>query len=91
LDSNLMHSVIMTSTPRILYWLPATLAVMHAVIAWRKEGLQVCYTIDAGPNVHVICTTQFAEQVVARLKSLPGVETVLIASPGGPAHCIDTP
>jgi diphosphomevalonate decarboxylase len=90
LDSNLMHGVIMSSTPRLLYWQPATLAVMRAVIAWRKEGVPVCYTVDAGPNVHVICTMPDAPQVAERLKNLPGVEAVLTATVGGPAHCSDT-
>jgi diphosphomevalonate decarboxylase len=31
------------------------LTVMHAVREWRAGGLPVAYTIDAGPNVHVIC------------------------------------
>lgn len=89
LDSNLMHGVIMTSTPRILYWQPATLTVMQAVVAWRAEGLPVCYTVDAGPNVHVICLATHAGQTAERLKRLPGVQQVLTARPGGPAHCAD--
>jgi diphosphomevalonate decarboxylase len=89
LDSNLMHGVIMTSSPRILYWQPATLTVMQAVTAWRKQGLPICYTIDAGPNVHVICTAPIAFEVAERLKALDGVEAVLRATPGGPARIID--
>jgi diphosphomevalonate decarboxylase len=88
LDSNLMHSVIMTSNPRILYWQPATLAVMQSVVTWRAAGLPVCYTIDAGPNVHVICTAPDAAQIAEQLKALPGVEDVLTASPGGPARVL---
>ena len=91
LDSNLMHGVIMTSNPRILYWLPATLEVMRSVVAWRAAGLPACYTIDAGPNVHVICTASSAARVAERLKALPGVESVLTAAPGGPACVLDEP
>lgn len=89
LDSNLMHAVIMTSTPPILYWQPATLAVMQAVTAWRETGLPAAYTIDAGPNVHVICPASYADQVTARLEQLPGVQQVLRAAPGGPAQWFD--
>ena len=85
-DSNLMHAVMMTSTPRLVYWLPATLAVMHAVIEWRRRGIPACYTNDAGPNVHVICEASHAIQVKTRLAELPGVEDVLSAPPGGPAR-----
>ena len=55
LDSNMMHAVMMTSSPPLVYWQPATLAIMHAVSTWRQQGLPACYTNDAGPNVHVLC------------------------------------
>jgi diphosphomevalonate decarboxylase len=89
LDSNMMHGVMMTSSPRLVYWLPGTLAVMHAVESWRQEGISVCYTIDAGPNVHVITLETHAAEVTRRLKQIPGVLDVLQASPGGPARLVD--
>jgi diphosphomevalonate decarboxylase len=88
LDSNLMHAVMMTSTPPLLYWQPATVAVMQAVQAWRADGLEVCYTIDAGPNVHVLCPASAARQVAERLAKIPGVQAVLSAHPGGPARLV---
>jgi diphosphomevalonate decarboxylase len=89
-DSNIMHAVMMTSTPRLVYWLPGTLAVMQAVVDWRDEGLEACYTIDAGPNVHVITPEEHAEEISRRLKNIPGVLDVLPTSPGGPARLVDT-
>jgi diphosphomevalonate decarboxylase len=86
LDSNMMHAVIMTSTPPLLYWLPATVQVMYSVIAWRKSGLPVCYTIDAGPNVHVLCPSGYAHEITDRLIQTEGVLRVLTAHPGGPAR-----
>jgi diphosphomevalonate decarboxylase len=86
LDSNLMHAVMITSTPPLLYWQPATLTVMQAVQAWRKEGLPACYTIDAGPNVHVLCPAWHSERVAQRLRELPGVLQVFTAYPGGAAY-----
>lgn len=91
LDSNLMHAVIMTSQPPLQYWLPATLAVMQAVTDWRKNGRSVCYTIDAGPNVHVICAREYAAQVASDLRQVPGVQQVLTAHPGGPARLVAPP
>lgn len=90
LDSNLMHAVMITSTPPLLYWLPATVTIMHAVQAWRNEGIPVCYTIDAGPNVHVVCPGEQVEMIVGRLCQLPGVIQVLTAHPGGPATLEET-
>lgn len=88
LDTNLMHAVMLTSTPPLLYWQPATLAVMHAVQTWRREGQPVFYTIDAGPNVHVFCPAPVAPQVAARLADIPGVEQAPTAPPGGPARLV---
>jgi diphosphomevalonate decarboxylase len=84
LDSNLMHAVMLTSTPSLLYWEPATVTVVQAAQSWRRTGLPVCYTIDAGPNVHVLCSSSASREIVDRLQQLPGVIQVLISHPGGP-------
>jgi len=86
LDCHLMHAVMMTSSPPLIYWQPATLSVMQAVIEWRKGGIPVCYTIDAGPNVHVLCPSEYAAEVSKALSAIPGVTQVLIAHPGGAAR-----
>ena len=89
LDCHLMHAVMMTSRPSLHYWMPASLAVMDAVRSWRQDGLPICYTLDAGPNVHVLCPAGEAEMLAARLQKIPGIIRVLRASPGGSAHLVD--
>ncbi len=89
LDSNLMHAIMITSTPPLLYWQPATLAVMGLVQELRQSGLPAAYTIDAGPNVHVLTPAECASEVTARLVQLEGVQQVLTAAPGGPAVLMD--
>jgi diphosphomevalonate decarboxylase len=89
LDSNLMHAVMMTSNPPLYYWHPHSLGVMRAVKAWQGEGLQVTFTLDAGPNVHVITLQAHVGEVTRRLRQLPGVLDVLIGYPGGPARLVD--
>ena len=87
-DSDIMHAVMMTSQPALFYWKPATLAVMEAVREWRSSGMQTAYTIDAGPNVHVICTQENAARVSELLANIPGVTSVLMAKAGGAAHIV---
>jgi len=89
LDSNMMHAVMMTSKPALLYWLPATLTVMQVVAAWRRKGIPAFYTIDAGPNVHVFCEENDAPTIFRRLTEIPGVSRVIIAHPGPAASLID--
>jgi len=87
-DSLMMHAVMITSSPSLMYWQPATIAIMQAVVQWRANGLAACTTIDAGPNVHVICTAEAAEEVALRLRVIPGVRQVIAARAGGPARLI---
>jgi diphosphomevalonate decarboxylase len=89
LDSDMMHAVMMTSTPALHYWKPASLDVMNCVRQWRLEGMQVCYTVDAGPNVHVICPEAEAPRVEQMLQKIKEVEKVLVARPGGPAKIVE--
>ena len=89
LDSNLMHAVMMTSDPPLFYWQPQSLALMQAVKQWQDEGLSVTYTLDAGPNVHVICPQDIMGEVISRLRAFPGVMDVLKGLPAGPARLLD--
>lgn len=88
LDSDMMHAVMMTSSPPLLYWQPATIAVMQAVRAARARGLAVCYTIDAGPNVHVLCPKSERDSARALLENLEGVQQVLESGPGEGARLL---
>jgi diphosphomevalonate decarboxylase len=88
LDSDMMHAVMMTSRPALHYWKPASLDVMNCVRGWRAEGMQVCYTVDAGPNVHVICLEDQSQIVEKKLREIPGVQNVLVARPGGAAQLV---
>jgi len=89
LDSDMMHAVMMTSTPALHYWKPASLAVMEAVRAWRTDGLPACYTVDAGANVHVLTLESEAQVIEKNLRGINGVENILVARPGGAARIVN--
>jgi diphosphomevalonate decarboxylase len=89
LDSDIMHSVMMTSNPPLMYWQSATVGIFHAVREWRSKGLPVGYTVDAGANAHVICLGEYAREVENRLRDLPGITDVLVAGVGGAAHVVE--
>lgn len=86
LDSNLLHAVMMTSSPALFYWAPASLDIMKKASEWRSHGLPVCYTLDAGPNVHLITSRSHVEEVTNRIHTISGVSRVLVASAGGPVQ-----
>jgi len=76
-----LHVMAMTSKPPIFYWNKGTVEVMRSLRAWREEGLEAYYTIDAGANVHVICLTKDEMEVNKRLKKLPSVEFTIVNRP----------
>jgi diphosphomevalonate decarboxylase len=82
-DALAMHAVMMTGTPSLMYWSPGTIDVLHAVRLWRAEfGLPVYFTIDAGPNVHLITEAAHESAVVELLKGVHSVERVIVSQPG---------
>jgi diphosphomevalonate decarboxylase len=89
-DTLAMHGVMMTGRPSLLYWEPATIGLMKAVRTWREDdGLQVYFTIDAGPNIHLICEQDTVKQVNDRLASMPDVERIIISRPGPGPEFLD--
>jgi diphosphomevalonate decarboxylase len=90
LDSNMMHAVTMTSTPSLIYWDAGSLILMRTVPKWRKEGLHVAYTIDAGPNVHLICQRDDVAEIKERATSLVSPQEILLSAVGGPAYIVRT-
>ena len=87
-DAVSMHAVMMTSRPPIYYWLPSSIRLINEVQAWRAGGLEVYFTFDAGPNVHLICQAANQAEVERRLESIKGVLEVIVGGPGPGARVI---
>ncbi|MEU7646368.1 diphosphomevalonate decarboxylase [Streptomyces huasconensis] len=68
-----MHATMLAARPAVRYLSPATVAVLDGVLQLRRDGTPAYATMDAGPNVKVLCHPADAAQVA---------ETVLAAAPG---------
>ena len=77
-----MHATMLGSRPPILYWDGGTLDVMHAIHGLRQEGISAYFTIDAGPNIKVLCQPKDEEYVVNNLMRLEKVQRILRCHPG---------
>jgi len=78
-----MHATMHTARPALLYWHPGTLAVLHEVAAMRSAGIGAWITMDAGPQVKVLCAGADAPTVARRLEGL--ALRIDRLRPGGPA------
>ena len=85
-DSTIMHAVMMTSNPSLFYWAPTSVHLMKVIPNLRRSGIPVCFTLDAGPNVHAITTQDYAKTVEETLHSVDGVKTVIKSKVGGGTH-----
>jgi len=83
-----MHAIGLAARPPLLYWRGATVDCIHRVWALRAEGTPAFVTIDAGPQVKVLCAPSDAPRVAAALQAVPGVERVLTCAPGGDAEVL---
>jgi diphosphomevalonate decarboxylase len=84
-----MHFVAMKSYPPIFYWEAGTMDLIKKVTSWRTEGIDAYFTIDAGPNVHILTTPEHEAEVVKRLKKLDYVKRVIKSKPGKGPHLTD--
>src|SRR5208282_1286096 len=85
-DALSMHAVMLTSKPPLIYWNPRTIEVIRSVWELRKLGVEAYFTIDAGPNVHLITVEKHAALVGERLKREFACE--ILSNRAGPGAAI---
>lgn len=73
-----LHAVMMTSQPSVLYWTPTTVRVLQTLRTWREQGLLGYATMDAGPNVHIICEEKSHNAIKKKLAQLAGVQEIIV-------------
>lgn len=65
-----MHATMLSSWPPISYCLPETIAMMHQIWNLRKEGLELYFTQDAGPNLKLLFLEKNQEKVKEQFPSV---------------------
>ena len=86
-----MHHVIQTQHPPIMYWNDSTKKIMNAVTIWRKSGLPVYFTIDAGPNVHLVCQGVDEQAIIKKVRATEGIRQIMVNNASQGAHIIEEP
>lgn len=76
-----LHLIAMSSKPPIFYWNEGTIEIINALQKWREKGLFAYFTIDAGPNVHVICQKKDESRISRKLKKLKSVLFTIVNKP----------
>jgi diphosphomevalonate decarboxylase len=77
-----MHAVGLGAEPPLLYWQGATVECVRRVWTLRAGGVAAWVTIDAGPQVKVLCDAASAGAVRDALAATAGVERVVVCRLG---------
>ena len=60
-----LHAMMMTSVPYFILMKPNTLEIINRIWAYRKKSsIPVCFTLDAGANVHVLYPEEHEKPVL---------------------------
>jgi len=81
-----MHALIQSCDPPIRYLTSASLVVLDRIEALRADGVLAYATIDAGPNVVVVCAPADAERIA---DDLAAVASTVVARPGPGARLVE--
>lgn len=84
-----MHAVMMTQKPPLYYLNHSTFRIMERVRHLRESGIPAYYTMDAGPNVHIICTSEYESAITDAMKITAGVKQVIVNKPCRGARLIE--
>ncbi|MBV2247349.1 MAG: diphosphomevalonate decarboxylase [Lentimicrobium sp.] len=66
-----LHAMMMTSNPGYVLMQPETLTIMRKIQTFRNQsGAKVCFTLDAGPNIHLIYADNEQEKLLPLIEAL---------------------
>ncbi|NHN26699.1 diphosphomevalonate decarboxylase [Flavobacterium jejuense] len=65
-----LHAMMMTSMPYFILMKPNTLEIINAIWKYRNQNqIPVCFTLDAGANVHVLYPENVKEKILEFIKN----------------------
>ncbi|CAM3317151.1 diphosphomevalonate decarboxylase [Vagococcus fessus] len=83
-----MHGTMLGALPPFTYMEPLSLEVLAKVREIRGQGWQCYFTMDAGPNVKILCRQSESESIQTLLKNAFPNNPVIISKVGGDVELI---
>lgn len=77
-----MHATMLGANPPLSYWEPDSVRAMQAVRELRQSGIPCYFTMDAGPNVKVLCRLSDSQKIKQYLSNTFKLEQLMISGPG---------
>src|SRR5699024_11133831 len=83
-----MHGLMMAAQPSLLYWNPTTVMVVQKVRELRSQGIPAYITMDAGPQVKILCLPAWIDNIKQALSTINSIKKLWICKPGPAAEII---
>ena len=77
-----MHALTLSANPSFTYFTPETIQIIQAIKELRQKGVFAYATIDAGPNVKIICTKESIQKVQTYIEQQLSDVTTVVANIG---------
>ncbi|MGX7417888.1 diphosphomevalonate decarboxylase [Carnobacterium gallinarum] len=77
-----MHATMLGAVPPFSYWEPATVRAMQIVQELRQSGILCYFTMDAGPNVKVLCQKKDLPAIKTKFETIFEESQLIVAYPG---------
>ncbi|WEV44466.1 diphosphomevalonate decarboxylase [Lactobacillus sp. ESL0684] len=84
-----MHAINLSANPGFTYFEPNTLRAIKLVQQLRNSGIECYCTIDAGPNVKVLCQLRNVKEITSRFMSEFQNVKIIHASFGTGISCLN--
>ena len=88
-SANEMHAINLSAQPGFTYFESDTLKLINLVQQLRQDGVECYYTIDAGPNVKILCTLRNKKKIISAVHNLLGNVKIVDASFGPGVKVLD--
>lgn len=77
-----MHATMLSSNPPIMYFKEESIRAIEKIKELRASGMDVYYTMDAGPNVKILCRKSQVNEIVEVLKKTFDEESIVVSGVG---------
>lgn len=77
-----MHALTLSADPSFTYFAPETIKIIQLIKELRQQGIFAYATIDAGPNVKIICTKESIKKVQTYIEQQLSNVTTVVANIG---------
>jgi diphosphomevalonate decarboxylase len=85
-----MFSTMFSMSPPLIYWTPVSVQIIHLAQSLRTQGIRVWETMDAGPQVKLLCLDNDVETILTYINEANPELTTIVAQVGA-GSCLIPP